>query len=151
MARPTPYVRESVLTCPGVDGSPQSLLIGSPDWYRWLADETHRSFTFESPRGTFTARKERKQRGGWYWTAYRQSQGKLYKAYLGRSEEVTPERLEGVASLLAERIAGQRPATDDTQRAPGPTTNDQRLTTDPNSKLITHNPKLVSDILTTKL
>ena len=168
MARPTPYVRESVLTCPGVDGSPQSLLIGSPDWYRWLADETHRSFAFESPRGTFTASKERKQRGGWYWTAYRQSQGKLYKAYLGRSEEVTPERLEGVASLLVERIAGQRrttndqrpttndqrPTTDDrrpTTDERRPTSDDQGLSTDPNSKLITHNPKLVSDILTTKL
>src|SRR5262245_27765730 len=48
-----------------------ALAVDSAAWYAWLADDAHRSFHFTHPAGDFTARKERKQRGQWYWVAYR--------------------------------------------------------------------------------
>lgn len=70
---------------------------GSQAWYTWL--EQHPAFLFETPLVHFTARKERRS-GGWYWYAYRRHQGKLRTAYLGKSEELTLERLNAVAATL---------------------------------------------------
>jgi hypothetical protein len=83
-------------------------------WYAWLNEAT--SFSFESSEGTFTARKERVQRGGQYWKAYRHSGSKLLHTYLGKSEGLTLSRLTHVARTLAERVeslAGA-PTTSDT-------------------------------------
>jgi hypothetical protein len=54
-----------------------------------------RTFAFRSAFGTFTARKEQasNKRGGWYWRAYRKREGKLHRVYLGKSEEVTLDRM----------------------------------------------------------
>jgi predicted ATPase len=41
------------------------------------------------------------KRGGWYWRAYHKRAGKRRRVYLGRSEELTPERLNAVATHLA--------------------------------------------------
>src|SRR5215467_15616880 len=71
--------------------------IGTAAWYTWL--ERHRSFSFEADRLTFTARKEQRP-GGWYWYAYRRYQGKLRTSYLGKSEELTLERLTTAAQTL---------------------------------------------------
>ncbi len=51
----------------------------------------------------FTARKEPpgNRCGGEYWKAYRTGNGKLHRAYLGKSEALTLERLNEVASVLA--------------------------------------------------
>ena len=73
--------------------------IGTGEWFGWL--EQHRSFCFETDYSTFTARKE-KRPGGWYWYAYRRKQGKLHTAYLGKSEELTPERLDTIAATFAQ-------------------------------------------------
>ena len=72
-------------------------MLGTVEWFAWL--EQHRSFCFETAQSTFTARKE-KRPGGWYWYAYRRKQGKLHTAYLGKSEELTVERLNAVATAL---------------------------------------------------
>src|SRR2546422_617931 len=87
-------------------GQPAHLLVDTPDWYAWLS--TASTFTFHSEHGTFTARKERagSRRGGEYWKAYRRRQGKLYRAYLGKSEELTLEQLQSVATVLASKGAG---------------------------------------------
>src|SRR5262245_22466974 len=77
------------------------LAVGSAAWYAWLAEDIHRSFHFTHPTGDFTARKERKQRGQWYWVAYRQVHGKLYKAYLGKSETLSEAHLCEVAQTLS--------------------------------------------------
>ncbi len=45
-----------------------------------------------------TARREW-LRNGWYWYAYHRSKGKLRKVYLGRTEELTLERLHAIAAL----------------------------------------------------
>ena len=98
MARGIPKARDGSLqelTAEGTSLDP--IRIGSAAWYRWL--EQHRSFCFEAHRLTFTARKEQRP-GGWYWYAYWRSQGKLHTAYLGKSEELTLERLNTTAEAL---------------------------------------------------
>jgi hypothetical protein len=100
MAAKLPSARDSVLVFSDADGIEHALLIGSPEWYSWLADQQHRSFAFVCPDGSFQARKERKQRGGWYWIAYRRAHGKIHKRYLGKPEELSPARLHAAAQLL---------------------------------------------------
>ena len=79
------------------------IVLDSPEWFAWLADDQHRSFHFAHPAGECTARKERKQRGHWYWVAYRQAHGKLLKTYLGKSEIMTEARLCAAVRGLTER------------------------------------------------
>lgn len=77
--------------------------VGSPDWFAFL--DTLQSFYFESGQGlTFTARPEKKQRGGVYWIAYRKVAGKLRKAYLGAASAITADRLAEIALKLADRV-----------------------------------------------
>ena len=58
------------------------------------------SFAFHGKHGSYTVRKERKQRGGEYWCAYARVGGKLTKRYVGRGCDLTPARLEQVAQEL---------------------------------------------------
>src|SRR6266568_4655260 len=76
------------------------LEVESPGWFVWL-DQTS-SFAFHGRTGSYTARQERKERGGGYWYAYLREQGKVTKRYLGRSADLTLTRLEQAAQLLAE-------------------------------------------------
>jgi len=94
-----PYVEGQTLTYQQ-DEQAQRLMIGTPAWYSWLQTATR--FTFTSDKGTFTARREQagNKRGGWYWRAYHKHAGKLRRVYLGRSQEMTPERLSAVATHL---------------------------------------------------
>ena len=107
MARSIPKVREGSLQQQSKQGtSTDTISIGTAEWYTWL--EEHHSFAFETPRMTFTARKEQRP-GGWYWYAYRRRQGKLYSAYLGKSTELTLQRLNATAEALegtGEDLAG---------------------------------------------
>ena len=77
------------------------LTVGTPAWYAWLSMAT--TFAFRCEVGTFTARKEQAghKRGGWYWRAYRRREGRLHRAYLGTSEEVTLDRLRTIAARLS--------------------------------------------------
>jgi ATP/maltotriose-dependent transcriptional regulator MalT len=87
-------------------GGAAGLAVGSSAWFAWLADDAARSFSFRSPSGAYTARKERRQRGGVYWVAYRTAAGRQHKVYLGKAEDLTPERLDKVADALARRVTG---------------------------------------------
>src|SRR5215472_3202767 len=100
MAQATPIVQNDVLIYQR-DGEECSLAVGTQDWYAWL--ETVTTFAFSSAYGTFTARKEQagNKRGGLYWKAYRRRNSKLYRAYLGKSEELTFERLNTIAAALS--------------------------------------------------
>ena len=104
MAWKTPVVTQGVLNVPL---KAITIPVGSPDWYAWLADETNCSFHFSHPSGDFTARKERKQRGQRYWVAYRHIHGKMYKAYLGKSEVVNEDLLSATAQNLAHAVSSQ--------------------------------------------
>src|SRR5947209_2026594 len=80
-------------------GSMPAILVGSADWYSWLNEATVPSFAFRSLQGTLTARREQ-QHGNSYWYAYRTQHGHLHKAYLGKPEELTHERLTDAAVAL---------------------------------------------------
>jgi hypothetical protein len=82
-----------------VDG----ILLETAAWYDWL--ENHTTFYLESAEGTFTARREVRA-GGSFWYAFRRVRRKLYKVYLGRSVDLTRERLQHIACRLAERTQG---------------------------------------------
>jgi len=79
------------------DTTTDTISIGTAAWHCWL--EQHHSFTFETPRTTFTARKEQRP-GGWYWYAYRRIRGKLHSTYLGKSADLTLERLKSTADVF---------------------------------------------------
>jgi len=69
-----------------------------PAWFAWL--EVVSSFAFHGQYGSFTARKETRQRGAGYWYAYRKREGTLAKTYVGKTADLTFARLEGAASVL---------------------------------------------------
>jgi len=100
MAKASATVQGDLL-CYQHNGQDSRLTVGSPAWFEWL--QTASPFTFACGQGTFTARAERagNRRGGWYWKAYRAQGGKLHRAYLGRPEDLTLERLIAVAQALA--------------------------------------------------
>ncbi len=98
MARTTPRVQNETLTWQN-GAEIHCLTVETSSWYAWLGQAS--TFAFEGPTGTFTARKEHMKRGGAYWKAYRKRAGKLHRAYLGKSNEVTLERLQAVAAVLA--------------------------------------------------
>jgi hypothetical protein len=74
-------------------------LVGSPAWFTWLSTAT--TFFFESPAGTFTAHLERRQRGGLYWIAYRRLNRRLTRSHLGKSDQLTFDRLLQAAIQLS--------------------------------------------------
>src|SRR5207248_9685456 len=88
-----------------------AILVGSVAWYTWLNDNAAQSFAFRSDHGTLTARRER-QHGHWYWYAYRARHGHLHKAYLGKPEELTRQRLHKVAAALVIDEAAQHQKPD---------------------------------------
>ncbi|MEO6887385.1 MAG: LuxR C-terminal-related transcriptional regulator [Ktedonobacteraceae bacterium] len=100
MARATPRVRGDLLMYhTGTDE--HTIRLESDAWWRWLAAQETTTFRFEGPGGSFTARREHKGTGC-YWYAYRKHAGKLRKAYLGRSPELKQARLDSIAAILNE-------------------------------------------------
>jgi hypothetical protein len=74
--------------------------LDTPAWFDWLAH--HTTFYLDSPLGSFTARQE--PRGsGFFWYAFRRYRKHLYKAYLGRTPDLTSARLLAVAQQLAHK------------------------------------------------
>jgi LuxR family maltose regulon positive regulatory protein len=102
MSRKTPLVTNGTL----LDLADSHLIaLDTPEWFAWLEKDEHNTFHFTHPSGGFTARKERKQRGQWYWIAYRQMHNKLYKTYLCKSEALTLAHLCSASEKLANTIA----------------------------------------------
>ena len=91
MARTTPLVQAETVTW-SMDRHEHQLTVGTPAWYAWLEEVS--IFAFVSDMGTFTARKEPVKSGGAYWKAYRKRDRKLHHAYLGKSQDVTLQRLQ---------------------------------------------------------
>lgn len=108
MSAKTPTVSAGGLYDPA---APDRIDLDSPGWWAWLAAPTTSRFAYPlfDPAvgyiiGFMTVRKERRQRGGAYWTVYRRAGARLRKVYLGHSETVTQVRLQAIAdALLAER------------------------------------------------
>src|SRR4051812_27855971 len=75
------------------------IIPGSQSWLEWL--DTIPSFAFESRLGAnCTIRKEHLKRGDVYWYAYRSIQGRTKKRYLGRTADLSLERLEEISTLF---------------------------------------------------
>jgi LuxR family maltose regulon positive regulatory protein len=83
--------------------------VGSTAWLEWLKD--NRSFSFNADAGQFSALKERVRDKGWYWKAYRWQNGRRRSVYLGRSEDLSIERLEGAAKSLMQPAASNEART----------------------------------------
>ena len=93
--------RWAVLYAPTMAGG---IRVDSPAWFSWLRATTTRCFAYPvyDPAqgyiaGCMTVRRERRQRGGGYWVAYRRCRGELRKAYLGASERLTQACLDRLA------------------------------------------------------
>jgi hypothetical protein len=85
----------------GLNGQASAIAVGTPAWFAWLEEAI--TFAFASEQGSFTARKERSGRSGWYWKAYRKRDGALHRAYLGKAADLTIDRLNAIASGLVSR------------------------------------------------
>jgi LuxR family transcriptional regulator, maltose regulon positive regulatory protein len=101
VARHIPYVSDGVLHLREPSEEGPTIAVGSASSIAWLTDPATRSFSFRSPRGAYTARKEWRTRGGEYWTAYRRHSGRLRKAYLGKAGDLILDRLDEAATRLA--------------------------------------------------
>jgi hypothetical protein len=77
-----------------------AIALESPLWFDWLSSNA--TFYLESHEGSFTARRELRG-GAAFWYAFRRHRNKLYKAYLGRTVDLTQARLLAVARQLAEK------------------------------------------------
>ena len=97
MARTTPRVEDATLVA--ASRVAEAIEVGTQTWYAWLEQAT--TFAFAGVQGRFTARKERRGRTGWYWKAYRKRAGLVRSAYLGKSADLTLDRLNAIATDLA--------------------------------------------------
>jgi hypothetical protein len=84
------------------------IAVGTPDWFTWLEGAT--SFAFRGPEGSFTARKETRVRGGWYWKAYRTANGITRRFYFGKAADLTLDQLNHAAATLVAARASAQPA-----------------------------------------
>ncbi len=74
----------------------------SPEWVAWLSGIS--SFAFVCRSGTYyTARQEKRQRGGVYWYSYRSHLGKTIKHYIGKPTDLSLDLLEEVATRLTSK------------------------------------------------
>ncbi len=80
-------------------------------WLKWI--EAQHAFAFNGRNGHLNLLKERRSRGSeGYWYGYQRHAGGMVKRYIGRSAQLTIERLEEVAALLG--------AGDGAQHSPAP-------------------------------
>ncbi len=97
MVRRLPLVAEHSLHLLEEPSDP--IVVGSEAWYCWLAAEQHQSFAFRNQLGIFAGRRELRRQHG-YWYLYHKREGKLRKAYLGKTEQMTLQRLNAVAATV---------------------------------------------------
>jgi hypothetical protein len=105
MAKTIPHVRDQWLMDP--QHPAVEVRVDSAAWFQWLEAATSNRFSYALVDhrcgysvGVMTVRKERKQRGSCYWSAYCRRNGQLQKRYVGRSRQVTQTRLDAVAAAF---------------------------------------------------
>src|SRR5215471_11861588 len=79
----------------------------SPEWFAWLDQAS--SFVFSGKSGNYTARKEARQRGNLYWSAYLATGEQLTKKYLGKTADLSLARLEHIAGMLRAQSDSYKP------------------------------------------
>ena len=81
-----------------IEKYPAPIRVGSPAWFDWL--EQNRSFHYECDGGKFTACKESRAAGN-FWYANRRVAGKLRRCYIGSTKDLKLEKLLEVAKQLS--------------------------------------------------
>src|SRR5690349_13055092 len=103
MARPpAPQLVDHTHLLP-LEHAAEAIAVGSAAWYAWLSGAT--SFVFRSRHGTFTAHKEHRGPAQEYWKAYRRRAGRLQRVYLGKSADLTLDRLNAAAAELGNQLS----------------------------------------------
>ncbi len=72
--------------------------VGSPPWFSWL--ESTQRFTVATTEGIYHARKMQRSKR-WYWYMHKRAGVRVCTAYLGKSADITYERLAAVVQRLA--------------------------------------------------
>jgi LuxR family maltose regulon positive regulatory protein len=105
MSSKSARVSEGWVYDPAVPDS--EIQLDTPAWFAWLETEHTRQFSYPlfDPVcgyivGFMTVRKERRVRGGNYWSVFRRAGRQVRKCYLGRSEKLTQSRLAAIAEAL---------------------------------------------------
>jgi hypothetical protein len=75
-----------------------SINVGTKAWFDWLEENT--SFHYESTDGKFTACKESRA-SGMFWYANRRVNGKLRRCYMGSTKDLSLEKLLVIARKLS--------------------------------------------------
>jgi hypothetical protein len=98
-----PWIRQDMLRLP--DQPP--IRLGSQAWFDWLSRTS--AFCYQPPGATdrLTLRKE-KRRQHFYWYAYLKRDAKLHNAYVGKTQSLTPARLQQVFASLMAKVRCQR-------------------------------------------
>ncbi len=98
---PPPLVRDNILTVWDyeLDQEIETLIVDGPYWLDWLQGKYSSSFRYETQALSFTAIRENRQ-GRQIWYAHRRLKGKLHRVYLGKSENVTAQKLVQTAQKL---------------------------------------------------
>lgn len=116
MSQKPPQVRDGWLLNPAGDG--RDIRLDRLAWVAWLEAETTTSFSYPlfDPRcgsivGFMTVRKDRRQRGGAYWSVFRRQGQRLRRIYLGGTLQVTAAHLDCIAQQLLREAAGQATET----------------------------------------
>lgn len=93
-----PQLIDDALHTPDAEPTPP-IVVGSPAWDTWLANPANRAFSVPTEAGALTVRREQKG-GGAYWYAYHRTGPRLRKAYLGKTADLSLERIaEALATL----------------------------------------------------
>ncbi len=79
-------------------GRLNEIRVGDKEWFEWL--EQNRHFHITTYAGSFSARKE-KRRNGFYWYGVKKVLGRVKKKYLGASGQLTNQALYDVAQQLS--------------------------------------------------
>lgn len=125
MSAATPYVWVAGTDHAYIEGDHPGdarVWLDTPAWFAWLNAVTTTRFAYPlvDPSkgyivGVLTVRKERRTRGGTYWTAYRRAGTRVRKVYLGRTGTLTQARLTALAPAFLARAEQtgrrQRPTT----------------------------------------
>ena len=105
MAKMIPLVRQATLEEPHASGP--SIRLDTPAWFAWLEQPANTRFSYALHNqaqgyidGFMTVRKEKRRRGGTYWSVYRRSGAHVRKVYVGPSTALTHRRLEQIAARL---------------------------------------------------
>src|SRR5437763_15458084 len=70
---PLPQVKDAQLLLRDATGTLLSTIpIDSAEWYGWLKDHTHQSFSYQTPTGAITLSREIKRRGSYWFSFLRQ-------------------------------------------------------------------------------